>query len=818
MNGTRYYYRLEDVDTSSKVTSHGPVSAVPMAGLASGRRGARPRQQRKKKGAAAPSCPDWVVTAYGSMAGGSVVFGCAHVHAPRRSRGGVARRRLARLAPGDARAEDRRLLRAARELRARCASSSRASTSRRTRRPRRCPSAGRWWTRSSAAVPSSAGCGRSSRWASRASCPTSLGKAEMQVSRDGTVRAGRRALPESSPQHVSMDLARLLPSVFQGETKSAVVELDAAALRRTAPADRAFEAAAGAAAVHGPRDGGERTGQLRAEGRSRRSRSTGELLARLYTTGRGLYAVSFDQLFPGRAAGLRGVAAAARAAGSGAGLPRRARPELFGPGSVLYFHADTTASSTDFSSETAWELAARAGRRPDAARLGRPLRATRSRPPPRGRPRSRPIASTSRGCSRRRTCGCGKALASGATRAKSFSLAGSGRGRLPGGDARRLPAGGLGVREPRRPPRERVAERHARSGEAQFAGKKPYRMSLSVPPSHPARGGERAVAHERGGHGRVVARVPGPLHGLLPAGLVARERGVRRDVGRERHGDASRATAGRGAARRDGVASGFASRGVLAHRVPGGGRLAALPGGSGTPLPRRLAAGAPRAACRGSRLRPPCAASTNQADYLLIAPRAFLAAAEPLLQRRQRPGPRDPRRRLRGDHGRVRARPAFRRGDPELPRLRLPVLGPAVSALRAAARRLELRPAELHRHVAALAAAGAVDEDELSLDRLGSRARCGQRRRRAARPRDRTAAGDDRRAGRRRSSRSCSPGRTRARASSGQAALVADNPDLAGDFEADVRDIAQSYLAGRSQAAAAERARRRDAARRSWTP
>jgi hypothetical protein len=28
-NGTRYYYRLEDVDTASKSTFHGPVSAVP---------------------------------------------------------------------------------------------------------------------------------------------------------------------------------------------------------------------------------------------------------------------------------------------------------------------------------------------------------------------------------------------------------------------------------------------------------------------------------------------------------------------------------------------------------------------------------------------------------------------------------------------------------------------------------------------------------------------------------------------------------------------------------------------------------------------
>ena len=34
---------------------------------------------------------------------------------------------------------------------------------------------------------------------------------------------------------------------------------------------------------------------------------------------------------------------------------------------------------------------------------------------------------------------------------------------------------------------------------------------------------------------------------------------------------------------------------------------------------------------------------------------------------------------------------------------------------------------------------------------------------------------------------------------SGQAALVADNPDLAGDFEANVRDIATSYLSGRSE-------------------
>ena len=39
---------------------------------------------------------------------------------------------------------------------------------------------------------------------------------------------------------------------------------------------------------------------------------------------------------------------------------------------------------------------------------------------------------------------------------------------------------------------------------------------------------------------------------------------------------------------------------------------------------------------------------------------------------------------------------------------------------------------------------------------------------------------------------------------SGAAALVADNPDLAGDFEANARDIAQSFLAGAEPAAAAQ--------------
>ena len=134
-------------------------------------------------------------------------------------------------------------------------------------------------------------------------------------------------------------------------------------------------------------------------------------------------------------------------------------------------------------------------------------------------------------------------------------------------------------------------------------------------------------------------------------------------------------------------------------------------------------------------------ATANQADYLLIAPRAFLEAAEPLVKRRLDQGLAGACRRLRGDRGRVRARPAVRGGDPELPRVRLPVLGAAVAALRAAAGRLDLRPAELHGHVAAVPVAGAVDEDDLPLDRLRSAARRGERRGRASGPGDRATAG-----------------------------------------------------------------------------
>ena len=93
--------------------------------------------------------------------------------------------------------------------------------------------------------------------------------------------------------------------------------------------------------------------------------------------------------------------------------------------------------------------------------------------------------------------------------------------------------------------------------------------------------------------------------------------------------------------------------------------------------------------------------------------------------------------------------------------------------------------------------ARAVDEDVLSLDRVRPRARRGQRRRRARRPRDRASAGDDRR-GSLSLVQKLLAWEDSGQGLSGAATLVADNPDLAGDFDAEIDDIAGSFLQGRS--------------------
>ena len=88
---------------------------------------------------------------------------------------------------------------------------------------------------------------------------------------------------------------------------------------------------------------------------------TGEVLARLYTQGRGLYAVSFEQLLPGAEPRFRRTQLRLERQGQAVGFHVEPAAASFGPGEPCSTSTRTrTATRRDFSSETAWELVQRA--------------------------------------------------------------------------------------------------------------------------------------------------------------------------------------------------------------------------------------------------------------------------------------------------------------------------------------------------------------------------------------------------------------------------------------------------------------------------
>jgi hypothetical protein len=468
--------------------------------------------------------------------------------------------------------------------------------------------------------------------------PSAFGKLEMQVSLDGTVRAGRRALRETSPQHVSSDLVRLLPSVFQGETKSAVVVLTPlrydAGRRRIVLSKRLLVRLLFS---------GRETGESGRGSHGRREKPpapvTGELLARLYTTAPGLYAASFERLFPRQSRSLAASQLRLEVQGQAKGFHLEPASDSFGPGSVLYFHADGAAASTAFSAETAWELArARDGiAMPlvSAAPSGDAVMAAST-----GRASFESDRFYQPGLLEAPDLWLWEALGSGATRAKSFPLTGA----ASSGTAE-LEVFWQGASESGNPVDHHVSVslNGMLAGEAQFAGKRPYRMSLSVPASLLREGvnelsltnvgdtgvsslvfldrftveyPQRAEAHagvfagEWSEDGTAkVAGLNGPAVVLdvtgAPAvgpGEVEVPRSDKWLIGVEAIAGAVRFQAEAG--RRYLVVS---SEGLLAPRVV-------------RPAPSTLRSAA------------------NQADYLLIAPASFLPAAERLLVRRESQG------------------------------------------------------------------------------------------------------------------------------------------------------------------------------------
>ena len=466
VNGTRYFYRLEDVDASSKVTSHGPVSAVPLAGAAGGAPGSEPEASGgKKKGASSQSCPDWVVAAYGSMAGGSAsaaALRCTRHGDPEAVSLGVVSR--------DSRQATLELKTGGFYALHTAVGCRRGSGKVRVFVPGfdspQDPQAPALPFRRALV---DAVVGRRVQLGGvrgldqvgfRGLVPASLGKAEMQVSQDGTVRAGRRALRESAPEHVSLDLARLLPSVFQGEAKSAVVEITPlrydARRRQIVLAKRVLVKLLFTGRETGESGRGSFGRQDQAAEAARR-RGAGAALHDGPRAARGLLRAAV----PGPAAGPGCVAAAARAAGPGAGLPRGTRFGRLRPRQRAVLPRRHRGFLDRLLVRDGVGAAARGG----GVRM--PLVSAR--------PSGDAVTAASTGQASFETnrfyqpglleapeLWLWEALASGATRAKSFSLSRRGRGCAAGGRARGLPAGGVGVRKPRRPPRQRVAERHAR--------------------------------------------------------------------------------------------------------------------------------------------------------------------------------------------------------------------------------------------------------------------------------------------------------------------------------------------------------------------
>jgi len=789
-NGVRYYYRLEDVEASSRVTSHGPVSAVPAAAAPEPSSGRGERKDAKRPDASS-SCPAWVLTAYAALAGEDergASLACSRHGDPEgasleivsrdagsatlelRTPGFYALHTLSRAGetPGAVRVfvpgfdfppgVDQAALPLRRAL-------------------------------VDAVVGRRVVLGRvsASDLASFSLRPAALGRAEMVVGRDGTVRAARR--DASAPRSLARGpLARLLPSVFQGETKSGVVEITPLRYdtgRRQLTLARRVRVRL---EFRGREPGELGRGRLGRALRPGGVPAAEEVLAVLHTAGRGLHSATFEELLPGRARGLTASELRLERQGEPVAFHLEPAADVFGPGSRLYFFVDGGALSTAFSGEVAYELV----RGPGGRRMGVVS----------GVPAGDAVTAASTGTASfeaDRFYQPGlldavdpwlwESLPAGVTRTFAFTLANA--------DPEATGTARLDVELQGASESGQAVDHHlsvslngVAAGEVTFAGKQPHHASLSVPASLLRAGANELAVTSVADTGvaslsfldRFALAYPqaptlsgGAFEGGWPTSGTARLAGASGPVLVADVTEEPRWLAGVQAA-----------AGAVGFRVEAG----------------RLYAAVQKDAARTPRVEHPPASSlrstANQADYLLIAPRAFLAAAEPLVERR----------RAQGLAARAVAfeevAAEFGHGQPSAEAIRDFLAHAFHSWARPSPRYVLLvgdasydprnftgasRPAPLPALWARtsylwtvsdpqLAAvngddtlpdlaigrlpAGTVDEARALVEKLIAWEDSGQ-------------------------------------SLAGLATLVADNPDAAGDFEADARDIAERYLHGRSE-------------------
>ena len=450
-NGVTYYYRLEDVDTSSVSTFHGPVSATPQ--------GATPPPSGGGgsgggTGPTSTTCPSWVLAALGTSSSGPVT--CT----PHGDPDAVSLQVVSRDARG-----------ATLELRT-----------------------GGFWalrepsgtvrvfvpgfdTPSDSSAPAlplrraliDAEIGKKVRLVSAEALdllgfkglrPSAVGVPEMAVSWDGTVRPARRAVaaPRLSRGYLPQFVARLAGTVFQGETKSAVVEMTPVRFdgyRQQLVLASRVRVRLSFTGREAEETGAGSTGRVI----PRKPTPFREVFAQLHTSRRGLHAVSFEDLFPSRQRGMAVAQLRLQRQGQAVGFHVEPATGVFGPGSVLYFFAGQTASSTDYSSEVAWELVRQATGQAMGVVLGTPDGSS---------PASPSTGFASFETNRIYQAGLLEApdvwlwegmVGGNPARTVSFALSGARWHVCPAGTARGGPAGRVGVGDRQRAPRAGVAQR-----------------------------------------------------------------------------------------------------------------------------------------------------------------------------------------------------------------------------------------------------------------------------------------------------------------------------------------------------------------------
>jgi hypothetical protein len=626
VNGTTYYYRLEDVDTSSVSTFHGPVSAAPEASAPpppGGGGGGGDEPGGEPGNPPTGSCPSWVLAA----APDAVSPTCTKHGNPE----SVSLDLLSREASS-----------ATLELRTGgfWALHETTGTVRVFVPGLELPS-----DPHAPALPLrralvDAVVGKQVQLVSAEAFdlqlfgelrPSAVGALEMAASRDGTVRPFRRSVSARlvSRGLVPQEVARLSGTVFQGERKSAVVEITPVRYsgRGLVLAGRVRVRLAFAGVAEGEVGTG-------AQGRAlpRKGAFTRGVLARLFTSRRGLYAVRYEALFPQEGRGFSTALLRLQRQGEGVRFHVEPAGRVFGRGSVLYFYADREASSTDYSSEVAYELVRGSG-----AGMGVSVAS----------PAGSAVVLSSTGYASFETnriyqpglleapdIWLWDAMASGSTRTEGFTLSGVD---MASGDMARLVVYLQGGSES-----GTAVDHHVRvlvngmeAAESTFAGRQPYRLEATLPASLLREGTNELSVVNVGDTGvyslvfldrfevsypqistaqRGVFEGVWPEQGAVEVGGVSGPPVILRDAG-----DPER-SAVRWLTGYEVTDSSVRFRAEAGHRY-----LVVSPEGLLSPRVERVPFSTLRQA-------------SNQADYLVIAPRAFLEAAAPLLERRRSQG------------------------------------------------------------------------------------------------------------------------------------------------------------------------------------